>query len=127
MDVSSGRFRPWPGSVDLPETGGYLWFRLILHGGQTRGVIRSVVLTQYRTTRKEWFASQAIASGGTRLPLRQTYTAINTVTVTLNQDAGSAVLAKLMDKNASLGPLIQCFDASGISVSGTVDAEVRGY
>ena len=69
----------------------------------------------------------AIASGGSRLTLAQTFTAIANVTVTVQEVVGeTAVTARVVDKSTS-GPLIQCYDAAGAAAAGTVDATAQGY
>ncbi|GAB5388871.1 MAG: hypothetical protein Alpg2KO_18390 [Alphaproteobacteria bacterium] len=75
-----------------------------------------------RVTRLE---DVSISASGTRLTVSG-YSSISHVSLTLQDDGGSAVTARLKDKLAS-GPLVECRDASGTGVSGTVDAEVGGY
>jgi hypothetical protein len=74
----------------------------------------------------EAFADILIAAGGTRLPIAQAYRGIGAVTVTL-QGGTAALSAKIIDKNPSLGPLLQCFDSTGTGVAATVDAVITGY
>lgn len=69
-----------------------------------------------------------LASGGTRLSLTETFTTvISNVNVTLQDDGGSAITVRVMDKSLSLGPLIQAFDTSDVGTAGTIDATVQGY
>ena len=51
------------------------------------------------------------------------------MTLTVQDDAGTAVSAKVMDKNpgSGNGPEVECYNASGTRVAGTVDAIERGY
>jgi len=75
----------------------------------------------------ESLSDVAIGSGGTRLSLTKEFRAVKAVSVTLQDDAGSAVTAKVIDRDATLGPLVECYDSSGSLTSGTIDATVQGY
>ena len=68
----------------------------------------------------------ALASGGTRLPITRTYRAIKVVNITL-QAVGTATTVKILDKDASLGPLIRAYDSGGTGVTATVDVIIQGY
>jgi hypothetical protein len=49
------------------------------------------------------------------------------VQITLQSDGGTAVLVHIVDKNATLGPLIRCLNSAGAQVTGKVDAVIQGY
>jgi hypothetical protein len=66
------------------------------------------------------------ASGGTRLPILNTYNAIAAVNITL-QGGTSARRVEVMDKDKDLGPLVRAYDASNALVAATVDAAIFGY
>jgi hypothetical protein len=74
----------------------------------------------------EAFPALSIASGGTRLPITKTYNAIKTVRLTVHS-GGTATSVRIVDKNPTLGPLVQTINTSGTAVAGVVDAEVFGY
>lgn len=76
---------------------------------------------------QERLGDVVIASGGTRLPIVRTYREIVVVNLTLQDDAGTASAIKIIDKDASLGPLVQAFDDSGTAVSATIDALIQGF
>lgn len=119
-----GQWIAWPGAlVDPPDA---LQLRVEIGGGASRGAIRRLQALLDAPRIDEAFADIAIASGGTRLPIAQAYSGIGAVTVTL-QGGSTALSAKIIDKNPTLGPLIQCFDASGTGVAATVDAVITGY
>ena len=68
-----------------------------------------------------------IASGGTRLTVPGTPRKIVSVRVAIEDDGGSAAYAKVMDKDAVLGPLIKVFTSSDAATSGMVDAVIHWY
>ncbi len=68
-----------------------------------------------------------IAAAGTRLVLSGQPRKIVSVRVALEDDGGSAAYAKVMDKNAALGPLVRVFNSSNVATTGLVDAVVHWY
>lgn len=68
-----------------------------------------------------------IAPGGTRIPITNTYRQIVVVNNTLNFDGGVGVYAQTIDKDPTAGPLVEVFDAAGVSTSGVVDVIIQGY
>ena len=71
-----------------------------------------------------------ILPGGSRLPLTKTYTTkiVNCIP-SLNYSAVYPTAERwiVQDKDSSLGPLVEIFDAAGVSVGGIVDAVIKGY
>ncbi len=68
----------------------------------------------------------SISASGTRLPIAKTYRVIKNVSLTLQDDGGTATTAKVLDKDATNGPLVETLDG-GTGVSGTIDARIQGY
>lgn len=116
---------PWPGAIiaeNIPYT-----IRLVIGGGITQGVA-SIVTPQIDVPDlEESLADVVLGAGGSRLSLTEDFTVISTVTITLQDDGGSAHTAMGQDKNVALGPLVQAFNTAGSGVTGTVDVIVRGY
>lgn len=119
-------WEPWPGYLDV-SAGALVDFRVTAAAGATRG--RIVTLTPYLDvpTVEEFIDDAAVSGGGTRLALTQTFRAISNVQLTPVQDGGTAVVARLIDKNHTSGPLVEMLDTSGASVAGVVDARIKGY
>ena len=118
-------WRPWPGAI-AAEPITYEW-RVSTAAGVTRGRI-SVLSAQLDVPDiLEYFDDVTVGSGGSRLTLTKTYRAIKNVSLTLQHDGGSARTVRTMDKNASLGPLVQCFDSAGTGTAGKIDAVLQGY
>lgn len=123
----TGDWLAFPGSVESIE--GAYQFRFVIPSQQlnTAPKVTDIVVSLDVEDVVERFNDVAIASGGTRLSLTKTYRDILNVSLTLQDDGGTASVVKYLDKDEAIGPLIQCFDSSGTAVSGTIDAIVQGY
>lgn len=100
--------------------------RVEIDGGVVRPVLREVEAILDGARVEETVSDVPLAAAGSRLPLTRTFTAISAVMVTL-QGATTARAVRVLDKNATLGPLVQAVDASGNGVAATVDATIIGY
>lgn len=118
-------WQPWPGSIEATRQNYEFW---VVTGASSaiQGVIRDFKILLDMPDVEEWIDDASIASGGARLTLANTYTAISNVNLTLQDDGGSAVYAIVSDKSTS-GPMIKCYDKNGNAAAGTVDAFVQGY
>lgn len=123
----SGDWLAFPGSI--PASEGQYQFRFVIPAQQlnTAPKVSDIVVSLDVADVVERFNDVAIASGGTRLSLTKDYRDILNVSLTLQDDGGTASAVKYLDKDEALGPLIQCFDNSGTTVAGTIDAIVQGY
>jgi len=121
-------FLPWPGAATV-EAGQTLRFRLTVAGGSTQqGTVSGFVINVDVQDITEHFEDVSIAApGGTRLPITESYRAIKIVSLTLQDDAGTAVTAKIIDKDEALGPLIKAYDAGGSATTALIDATIQGY
>lgn len=121
-----GDWSVWPGSIDF--SGEFeVEFRLTLSGGLVQGVIYDLTAVVDANEIVEELDDVAIGSSGTRLTLTNTYSVIKTVQLTVQNDGGPGVSARVVDKNTSLGPLVEVLNSSGTPVVGVVDARIRGY
>lgn len=117
---------PWPGNVE--GIGGEIYqFRITTEPGVPPGLVSEFTVNIDVPDITEEFEDVSISSGGTRLSLTKTYTVIKTVLLTLQDDAGAGVFARVDDKSISLGPLVQVFDNSSVTTTGLVDARIVGY
>lgn len=123
----TAEFRSWPGALEITQAADLVDFRIKTAGGGEQGIISELETTLDAPTIREVFSDVSISSSGTRLSLTKTYRTIKTVLVTLQDDGGSARTWRVMDKSASLGPLLKVFDSSFVACSGTIDAEIEGY
>jgi hypothetical protein len=121
-----GPWRLWPGKLTVIGHQRY-YFQVVTAAGTIQGQITQFEVSLDVPDISEELNDVAISAGGTRLAITNTYTVIKLVIASIQDDAGSAVYAKVMDKDATNGPLIKCFDTSGTAVAGTVDARVVGY
>ena len=120
-----GAWQLWPGSLAVDGTT-EVRFRITLAAGDVQGVISAITAVLDVPDITESLSAVAIASGGTRLPITKTYHGIKTVALTVHS-GGSGTSARIVDKDAALGPLIQVINTSGTAVAGTVDAQIQGY
>lgn len=120
-----GSYLPWPGSI-IVENDLYD-FRLQTGFGATQGVVDTFTPTVDAPDVTESLSDVVLAAGGTRLTLVETYESIKVVNLTLQDDGGSAVTAKVIDKSIPLGPLVQGFDSSEVGTSASVDVIVQGF
>jgi hypothetical protein len=118
-------YLPWPGSI--VATNELIEVRASTLAGTAQGVFSELTPQVDLPDLFETLADVVLASGGTRLAPTETFTAIVAVTLTLQDDGGSAKSAIVKDKNVALGPLCQALDAAGSGTGGTVDARVQGY
>lgn len=119
-----GDWAVWPGSIEF--NGQFeVRFRFTLAGGLTQGVIYDLTAVVDAPEVSEQIEDVAIEIGGTRLPIANTYRVIRTVQLTLQ--AGGGVGTRVLDKNPTLGPLVEVINSAGTSVAGVLDADIRGY
>ena len=117
---------PWPGSI--AAAAGSYDFKITIAAGATGGEITALSAIVDAPDRNQKFDDIAISASSTRLTLTgATWTSIQNVQLTVQDDGGAAVSAKAIDKSATLGPLIQCLNASGTPVAGTLDVKIQGY
>jgi hypothetical protein len=114
----------WPGKVTGKRQ--RYEFQVVTAAGKTRGVISEFTIQLDVPDIEEYVNDESIDMAGTRLTLTETYRSIESVQLTLQDDGGDAVYAKVMDKSVS-GPLIKCYDSAGDLTSGSIDAHVQGY
>ena len=121
-----GAWAVWPGSLDVDGTS-EVRFRLTLSAGLTQGVIYDLTALIDAPSITEVVDDVVISPAGTRLSLANTYRVIRSVQLTVQSDGGTGVTPRLIDKNATLGPLVEILNTSGVAVAGLLDAEIRGY
>jgi len=123
--ASTAEWSPWPGALTV-VAGEFIEFRITTSAGPTQG--RIVRLTPYLDvpTVEDYIDNAVVSAIGTRLTLAKTFRVIKNIQLTVQQDGGSAVTARWVDKTAT-GPLVQALDISGNPVQATVDAYLKGY
>lgn len=122
----SGPWMVWPGSLDYAGDS-RIRFRITTSGGTTQGVIYALTALIDAPPVSETLDDIAISPAGTRLPLVNTYRVIRSVQLTVQAHGGAGVTARLIDKDATLGPLVEILNTSGLAVAGVLDATVSGY
>lgn len=116
---------PFLGSITLENT--TYEIKITTSASTIQGRISGLALQVDVPDIIERFNDVVISSGGTRLPIKNTYRYISNVSITLQDDGGSARTVRVMDKNETLGALIKCFDINGNATSGKIDSIIQGY
>lgn len=124
MYAEDNDWRPWPGTIGFE--GGIYALRVTTGQGPVQGAVRELAVLIDVPDVDEALEGVAIDAGGTRLVLTKTFDVIKNIQLTLEDDGGAAITARYLDKDAALGPLVKCFNASNVATSGHVDAHVRG-
>jgi hypothetical protein len=123
-----GEWSPFPGQLGpFESTADAYQFRLTTQGGATQGVVAQFDILIDVPDLVEVFDDIVVAATSTRLPITKTYRAIKAVNVTVQTDGNGGVTARIIDKDATLGPDIEVLNASGTAVIGLVDAVIQGY
>ena len=115
----------WPGKVIVLNDGYQL--KVVTGSGPIQGDISALTATVDAPDVTEVLNDVVTAAGGTNLTLTKTFTSIKSVQLTLEDDGGTAVSARSLDKAAVGGPLVDCINGAQTSVIGLVDAVVQGY
>jgi hypothetical protein len=121
-----GAYQSWAGQV--PARNEPYDVRITTGFGPTQGVVSVLSAITDMPDIVERLNNITLAAGtGTRLPITKTYRQIKNVNLTLQDDGGTARSAKVIDKSATTGPLVQGIDATAAVVAAHVDATVQGY
>ncbi|MBU3640022.1 phage tail protein [Polynucleobacter sp. AP-RePozz3-80-G7] len=118
-------YLPWPGAITATED--QYQIRISIGFGGTQGTVSALSANFDVPDKTEVFSAVSIADSGSRLPITKNFISIKTVNLSLLSDTGSAFIARVVDKNSDLGPLVQCFDSSNNPIAGKVDATIQGY
>ncbi|QWE17320.1 host specificity factor TipJ family phage tail protein [Polynucleobacter sp. AP-Nino-20-G2] len=118
-------YLPWPGSVITTED--QYQVKITIGRGSTQGMISSLVASFDVPDKSEVLSEINISASGSRLPIVKDYFSIKTVNLTLIADTSNTFIAKVIDKDPVLGPLVQCFDVTNTPIIGKVDATIQGY
>lgn len=115
----------WPGAI-LASRANYE-FRITCGAGVTQGVIDHLVAQFDVPDVEEALGDVAIAAIGTRLPIVRDYDVIQSVTLTLRSDGGTARRIEVVDHDVAVGPLVMAYDAANAATTALVDARIKGY
>lgn len=119
-----GDWRAWSGAIESIEEG-VIEFRVSMAGGTQRGVLSGLALQFDVEDESESFNDMAVSAAGLRLPVTKSYRLIKNVSLTLQDDGGTAVTVKCAEKSTS-GPLVYCYNSAGTKVAGIIDATIQG-
>ena len=118
-------FVHWPGRLkDVKREGLFLQVRIA--GGERQPRISEAVLRHIGHQVEDSLEDVAIAATGTRLVFATAFRFIQTLFLTLQDDGGTAVALKVIDKDPGLGPLVVALDSAGAQTTATIDATAKG-
>lgn len=127
FDFTGINYVPWPGRLSLESaTSKGLELRTTLKGGDIRGVISNFDVIFDVEDETERIEDLSLLAAGTRVPITKTYRSIESVNITLQDDAGTAETVKLLDKDETLGPLLKAFDSTQTATTAVVDVTITG-
>jgi hypothetical protein len=122
---SPGLWVPWPGQI-VAEKESYQ-FRVTIGAGPIQGKLTSFVVTLDAPDLLEFLDDVLISASGTPVPYTKAFTAIRTVTPTLQANASGAETVET-DKTIPLTPVVRAYNSSHVAVSGaTADIILKGY
>lgn len=118
--------RPWIGQLSV-ESMTEVLIRIKTTGGS--GLDKLIELTAILDVKDILIRLDdvAILAGGSRLNLGQTVNAIKNIQMTVQADGNNGISARVIDKDATNGPLIEVINSSGVSVNGLIDATIQAY
>jgi hypothetical protein len=119
-------YLPWPGNITVRNS--IYDFRIIAGQANTQGIVSELTMTVDAPDIEETLNDIVISAGGTRLPITKSYVVIKNVQLTVQNDGGSAISARIDDKVTTVGagPLVHGLDATGANTSALVDARIQG-
>jgi len=120
-----GDYVPWPGFIDA--TLQTYQFKIVIGGGTVQGIIYDLSVDLDVDDIEEVINDQAIDAAGTIVNLANTYRVIQNVQLTLQDDGGDAVTARIVSKAGTNTITIETLNAAEAGVTGTVDIKVQGY
>lgn len=119
-----GEFSGWPGLISAGNAA--YEFRVSLGEGPTQGAINTFTVNIDVPDQTEKLNDVVISGLGTRLPILKKYLSITSVQLTVQSNGGTAISARIVDKDATLGPLVQGLDAAGAVTACLLDATIIG-
>jgi len=123
---SLSEWQDYKGPVEFHRD--YYQVRVIFPSGHIQGIITDLSLIVDAPDMVLYFSDRAVSPAGLSLSATDLkgMDTVRNVNVTLQDDGGSAVSAKVLSKSAD-EVRIMTYDSSGLGTSGTVDVIVQGY
>lgn len=118
-------WRPFQGELVLEDA--LYEFRLSFAPGRYHSRIEDLTLTVDTADREEIVEDVTLAGGIGRLPLSSPFTKIASVTITIQSAGQFGLVARIVDKNPTVGPKVEILNPQGKRTTALVDARIRGY
>lgn len=121
-----GAWRSLPRVLSAPELDRRLFVRIAVDGDLgVRSALNSLSVLVDVPDIEERFNDVSVL-GNYQVPIVKKYRAITNISMTLQDDGGSAVGAVIVSKD-NLAPIVRCVDASNSAVAGKLDITIQGY
>ena len=123
-----GIYLPYNGKININR--GQVDIKTIIGAGPIEGKITELTaLVDVADLPDLYLNDVVIAACGTNLILPHSCNAIKGINISVQDDGGSAVYAKVIDKvlNGTTAWKVQCYNISGAAVAGTIDAQIDWY
>ncbi len=118
-------YQPWPGVITGVGLQDYM-FRFSTNQAYVQGKLFTFKVILDVPDIVERFEDLAVGTPSTTLPITKTYRAIKIVSITLQDDGGSARTAQIVSKSAT-APAIRALDSAGSATTAVCDVTVQGY
>jgi hypothetical protein len=120
----AGVWIPWPGQIIAAND--VYQFRVTLGAGPSQGQITTLKLIVDAPDIVEYMEDVPISASGTAIPYTSNFSAIKTITATLQANASGAETIEI-DKTVNLVPTAKAYNSSHTAVSGaTADFIIKG-
>jgi hypothetical protein len=124
--LGDGTFTPWPGSLDIVHQE-VIQYKIVTLAGPTQGRVLDATIIQDAPDESEKVEDLVVPpTGSVRVPLTKVYRLIQQAVPSIQDDGNGAVVCRVIDKNPSLGPLIETRNQSGTLCQALLDITIFG-
>lgn len=124
-NATAGEYKLLPSKIKFTLQPYFL--KITTNSGVGQSIINSITVKYDFPDVNETIEDVTISDTGTRLPITKTYQKIKNVSLTLQDDGGSAVTLNVVDKDSELGPFVYAEDKDRNKVTAVIDARIQGY
>ena len=118
----------FPGLIEVEADSETYFFRVTTRSSKIQGVISALKVVTDVPDVIEYIEDFTVTAGHARLPITKTFRTIKTVELAVQDTQSSgAEIARVLDKNPTLGPDVETLNSSSVRVAEDVDAVVVGY
>jgi len=118
-------WKPFQGEIPVADV--FYEFRLSFASGRLHSRVESLTLAIDVADREELIEDVTLSGGYGRIPLSRPFSKIASVTLTIQSVGQFGLVARIVDKNATAGPLVEILNPQQQRTTAIVDAVIRGY